>query len=121
MRRGQLGLAIRELDTRLASLEGMLADAIGDAKMVQAVQERTAQLETDRQWVIAQVNTLDQAQTELQQLASKVGGWSTDIEANMAALNQRYDRLLARLEALEQLSGPGRSQQATGPAGKRGE
>jgi len=97
MRRGQLGFAVRELDNRLAGLERLLATGTGDAKVVEEVRDSLAQLDSQRQQVITHVGKLDQTVSQLRQLADQ-GGWSTNVEAELAAVNERYVRLLARLE-----------------------
>lgn len=99
MRRGQLGLVVRELETRLAGLESMYAGAPGNAVILQAVRERAARLETDRQWVAEQADSIAKTtQSELEKLAG-VGGWSTDIDGRLDALTDRLNAFVARLDA----------------------
>lgn len=102
MRRGQLGLAIRDVMARLATVRDALIASANDPELLDKAHQELTQLDEERQRLLDELNRLGQAQTELQALAAR-SGWGDDIPASFEAFSRQLDVVrtdLARREGM---------------------
>lgn len=102
MRHGQLGLAVRQLEGRLDALQAMIPmAAAGHAETVEAMRVHAAELEADRQLVLAEAENLDQAATALEKFCNAGHGWGGSVEFQLSEFDKRYQSFRFFLDKLD--------------------
>jgi hypothetical protein len=98
MRRGQLGLAVRELNKQLVLLHDVVVTSAGEPDLMQRAQAELDQLRQDRQWLGDELAALERAPTHA---FAANAGWGDDIPAAFAKFDKQLDALQAHVERLQ--------------------